>query len=405
MMCITIVCPRSCALVALAALAALSTVQACKAQEPSEEQRQAFRAAKTVRIVVEQTYEQAPEIRLPFEEVTRRLLAYTQLTAVGAPSETADMTVTIRARGRARSRSYTATDYSLVSQQLYTGASLQGDVAAVVESYPPLSRSFRREVEPPRTINDAQVPKYRRPADAPFVEAFASAAPESFLWTLEEFLSELYGRRTVAGAFKDNHTYVATIGLGALMKLDPPEAAATCVEALREPRAETDVNNIFTCLWSLAHQRPESLEALLPIANDSDSTVRSAAVYALGQIEDPRAAEAVVAAMRDPQDTVRYYSIRSLAHGRVPVEQSRRTDLLVGALKDRSAQVRREAASALRYGDWRAIEPLIATLKDPDQSVRYLAAEALQSQTRQGFGQDQKAWQRWWKENKRVYEH
>lgn len=62
---------------------------------------------------------------------------------------------------------------------------------------------------------------------------------------------------------------------------------------------------------------------------------------------------------------------------------------------------RAKAANSLgKIGDIRAVEPLIAALKDKNYDVRTAAVKALKSITGQYFGQFQEIWERWWKENK-----
>jgi hypothetical protein len=93
---------------------------------------------------------------------------------------------------------------------------------------------------------------------------------------------------------------------------------------------------------------------------------REAAVYALGELKDPRAVEP-----------------------------------LIEALKDKDWSVRKRAVEALgKLKDPRAVEPLIEALKDEVWNVRRSAADALQEITGQHFGRDPEKWQKWWEENK-----
>lgn len=70
-------------------------------------------------------------------------------------------------------------------------------------------------------------------------------------------------------------------------------------------------------------------------------------------------------------------------------------------MKDESYRVRENAVVALgRIGDPRAIEPLIATIKDEESSVRLIAVQVLGVITGQDFGEDQDKWRKWWDENK-----
>ncbi|MCF7838257.1 MAG: HEAT repeat domain-containing protein [Candidatus Marinimicrobia bacterium] len=80
-------------------------------------------------------------------------------------------------------------------------------------------------------------------------------------------------------------------------------------------------------------------------------------------------------------------------------------ETLVGALKDPFTEIRVEAAQALgRRGDERAWEPLINGLKDREAAVRAAHAEALRRLTGQDFGEDRRAWQRWYRANRAEIE-
>jgi len=69
-------------------------------------------------------------------------------------------------------------------------------------------------------------------------------------------------------------------------------------------------------------------------------------------------------------------------------------------LQEKNPRVRQRAAFILGMSkDPRAVEPLIAALKDGDTTVQDRAAEALVKITGQSFGKDQGKWRQWWKEN------
>ena len=54
-------------------------------------------------------------------------------------------------------------------------------------------------------------------------------------------------------------------------------------------------------------------------------------------------------------------------------------------------------------GDKRAVEPLIAALKDKDSDVRRRVASALTKITGKDFGEDQAQWRDWWERNKASF--
>jgi len=101
-----------------------------------------------------------------------------------------------------------------------------------------------------------------------------------------------------------------------------------------------------------------------------DATIRRDAAVALGQLRDEQALEPLKAALRDRNEGVRHRAISAL--GRIwGLSQLVR-------LGDDWATERKEAAAALgQLGDARAVEPLIAALRDGDAAVRLAATEAL----------------------------
>ena len=107
---------------------------------------------------------------------------------------------------------------------------------------------------------------------------------------------------------------------------------------------------------------PHAVELLIAALEDGDYKVREWAVETLGEIGDPRAVEPLIAASKDYHDgRMRYLVVQALGKmGGAAVEP------LIAALKG-SPQwwMLRIAVEALgEIGDPRAVEPLIAALKD-----------------------------------------
>jgi hypothetical protein len=126
----------------------LAVASEVMAQSMTEKQREAFRAAKTARVVVRQSYPNAPGINLPFDETTRGLLKHLGLSLPQADGS-ADITFKIEASGWANSRPYQRRGGSI---SLYTGASVSGNITTIAQGVEPYIKSFRGEVKPPQTI-------------------------------------------------------------------------------------------------------------------------------------------------------------------------------------------------------------------------------------------------------------
>ncbi|NIO20797.1 MAG: hypothetical protein GTN76_08680 [Candidatus Aenigmarchaeota archaeon] len=83
------------------------------------------------------------------------------------------------------------------------------------------------------------------------------------------------------------------------------------------------------------------------------------------------------------------------------IKDPRAVEPLIAALKDENSFVRFSVVEALGLiKDPRTVEPLIAALKDEHSFVRFRAAWALGEITGKDFEQDTLKWQKWWEENK-----
>ena len=103
--------------------------------------------------------------------------------------------------------------------------------------------------------------------------------------------------------------------------------------------------------------------------------VRKNAVWALGQIGDPRAVEALEEALKDEDVYVRGGAALALGQ----IGDAGAVEALKEALKDTDAYVRRNVTWSLAMlRDPRAVEALEEALKDQDEIVRKNAAEALE---------------------------
>lgn len=106
---------------------------------------------------------------------------------------------------------------------------------------------------------------------------------------------------------------------------------------------------------------------LQKMLRDENSDVRDDAAFALGELNDPRMVEPLIAALQDKDPSVRDSVAQLLA----------------------------------RLNDPRAVDPLIAALKDEkDEWPRRHMANALERITGQNIGQDPGGWEKWWREHK-----
>ena len=133
---------------------------------------------------------------------------------------------------------------------------------------------------------------------------------------------------------------------------------------------------------------PRGVEPLINALKDRDDYVRFQSAYGLGQLKDQRAVEPLSERLTDPHPGVREAAVSSLGL----IGGERATDILIGQLKierrrtaaekelqgDPETANRWDAAEALgKTGNARAVEPLVAALRDTNWYVREHAARSL----------------------------
>lgn len=145
------------------------------------------------------------------------------------------------------------------------------------------------------------------------------------------------------------------------------------VVALRDSNLEVRVS-AAQALGSL--EDPRAVDALLEaLRSDADAGVRKMAAWALGQIESPRAVAGLSRAVREDRSTeVRAMAAMALGE----IESPEGVAALGGALRDSSVEVRRMAVWALgEIESAEAVEWLTPALQDADVEIRRKAAWAL----------------------------
>jgi HEAT repeat protein len=115
-----------------------------------------------------------------------------------------------------------------------------------------------------------------------------------------------------------------------------------------------------------------SVVPLIAALKDDIAEVRESAAIALGQLRDRRAVAPLSTLLHDHHASVRKAAIVALVRSNPPEE------VFIGALGSSDPVVRRAAVRTLgRIGDTRAVEPLIALVRDRYEEVREMVADAL----------------------------
>jgi HEAT repeat protein len=115
-----------------------------------------------------------------------------------------------------------------------------------------------------------------------------------------------------------------------------------------------------------------------------------------GQAKDEL--ERLLKDLKDPSWQMRWYGASALGD----MKETRAVEPLIATLKnDDNGYVRAMAAWALgQIKDRRAIEPLIDGITDESSDVRKRSPQALKQITGQDFGKDQAKWREWWEKNR-----
>jgi len=176
--------------------------------------------------------------------------------------------------------------------------------------------------------------------------------------------------------------------IGALSDSDVEvrKAAAHALGEIEDPRAvdalvaalrrDTDAGVRETAAWALGQlEDHKAVPALMEaLQHDAVPAVRNRAAWALGQMEDKSSVEALGAALRDQSAEVRRTAVWALGQ----IEDTRAVPFLVPALSNPDADVRKQSAWALGQIESKdAVEPLGAALRDASPDVRETAAWAL----------------------------
>jgi hypothetical protein len=338
----------------------------------------AFRAMKTVRLVVEQSFPNAPGTRFDLEGPLRGLLESAGLSVVDANAARFDGTVRFSVRGTALSQLYTG------PQRRWSGARLEGllrirTVAGVV-----MEETFDVQEKPPRTLHPEAG---KTPDHAPFLVTFFGPSQR-----ILRVLAEAFGDQSIVDALLRGVSFgsfarveYSTAAVGPAL-VDPVRAGDDAV-ARRGAEANLKWRDLA---WALGRVRAKSgapyLEQWLQQRHPGPKigAIAALASYERGRMDN------LAALLKDPDPNVRIAAANAVYWSSEP----RHGAALVGALSDSSPAVRAEAERLLARAYSDPVAPLIAWMR-ANPAGRPIAARILEKRTRQRFGEDVDALERW----------
>lgn len=177
---------------------------------------------------------------------------------------------------------------------------------------------------------------------------------------------------------QDASFWVREVAAEPLARLEGIKALPALFQALTQGELDGhDNDGLSFCIIELVEaDKTAAAPVLLEMLSSTDAERRSQALWALGFVASEIPADALLAALSDPDERVCGDAAGSLASFK---DDPRVVDALLNCLNDGNQYVRDCVVSALGYlGDKRALEPLKALQKDTPESSRRFLAYALQ---------------------------
>lgn len=209
-------------------------------------------------------------------------------------------------------------------------------------------------------------------AEPALIEGLSAADP-----TVAEFCAGALGGRSSKAALEPLmkalknwpvRRYVAAWALG---EIGDPRAIPALVSAL----GDRDVEVRKYAARSLTKFGKEATDALLKALDDPSEQTRRYAVRALGEIQDPRSADTLLAMAGKVDRAVHLWALGRLG-------DRRGFETVAAAVTDPDRIVRLTAIQALNdLGDERAVPVLTRALDDPEWMIREWAARGLENVT------------------------
>jgi HEAT repeat protein len=204
-------------------------------------------SAESVRVILEETFENAPGAKLPVMESLVNLLPPAGLTRVDGA---ADITMKIILKGRALSGYYS--EIGSPGYTAYSGAHISGEVSLLEGEKVLIKKTFSEKVEPPKAVIKGA---FKEASQAPFHRVY-----HVFVRTALETLVEFKGKNLLVSYMKSADRLIRKEAAYLIGELN----MASAVEQLKTALKDKDLDVIVEALKSMAKLKvPGSIESLL----------------------------------------------------------------------------------------------------------------------------------------------
>jgi len=392
--------------------------------DPTPQQIAAFRAIKTVRLVVQEEYQDCPGKTVPrLHDWPQTAIETMGIKVVEGAEAPADATLEVRAKGTytkgvvdLQKRPFEPEAlYNEVVTRVACSLTLRAGKTAYTRQLPDASSrcTSTGEIDPWQQMERIVPEKELVRSIIQMFSAFRAVDKVKVLIALLRFDKEGYGFSSGGGVIcsldKNGRWHCTPFDRGLRANLGPfveeiqqigADAVQPLCEALRsdtvairrgaaralgaigDARAvgpllavmkDRDRSVARAATTALGKMRGEQVfTSLIEALKDEDSLVAWAAAEALGETGDRRAVEPLIEMLKKP------YRGWPAAAALTKIPDARAVEPLIQALQSGDLMLRDRAAEALgKIRDRRAVEPLMAALRDKDGSVRHDAAESL----------------------------
>jgi hypothetical protein len=237
----------------------------------------AFRNVKKICIIVNLISPHVKNDEIGFESTAHYFLKHSGLKVVTAEENEADAKLRIKANVRALSAQYKhemfIKERFMKSLTLYSGASMSGTISLEVPGSYVYKKTFRGYLRPPSQLKDETESGfylYRSPSGAPYFIAFHQSG--SYYSVLSKMIFKIFGINFLIAAL------------------------------YRDYKAADELVNIG---------KP-AVEPLIKALKNNETRIYHGAIYALGEIKDPRAIEPLIKALEDKDLSIREIAVNAL---------------------------------------------------------------------------------------------